>query len=168
MPAFVHLHVHSDYSPMQGVATLEALCQTARSHGSHALALTDTNGLYGAIRFIEMAQSHGLRPILGAELIHNQHRAVLLVKDLHGYTNLCSLLSQRHCDADFDCIAAVQAHRRGLIILSDDLPALTIWKRHSPANLYVELTPGTLMHQALAFSRRTNLPPVPRPIGFIF
>ena len=145
---------------MQGVSPIEALCQTARSHGSHALALTDTNGLYGAIRFVEVAQAHDLRPILGAELVHNQHRAVLLVKDLHGYTNLCRLLSQRHCDADFDCIAAVQAHRRGLIILSDDIPALTIWKRRSPTDLYVELTPGTLMHQALAFSRRTNLPPV--------
>jgi len=160
MAAFVHLHVHSDYSMMQGVSTLEALCHTARSQGSPALALTDTNGLYGAIRFIEVAQTHGLRPIIGAELIHNQHRAVLLVKDLHGYTNLCRLLSQRHCDADFDCITAVQAHRRGLIVLSDDLPALTIWKRHSPTDLYVELTPGTLMHQAVAFSRRTRLPPV--------
>jgi len=145
---------------MQGVATLEALCQAARAQDSPALALTDTNGLYGAIRFIEVARAHGLRPILGAELIHNQHRAVLLVKDLRGYTNLCRLLSQRHCDADFDCIAAVQAHRQGLIILSDDLPALKAWKRHSPTDLYVELTPGTLMHQALAFSRRTNLPPV--------
>ncbi len=160
MPEFVHLHVHSDYSPMQGVSPLEALCQTARSQGSDALALTDTNGLYGAIRFIEVAQAHGLRPILGAELAHKEHRAILLVKDLHGYENLCRLLSQRHCDADFDCIAAIQAHRHGLIILSDDFPALTIWKRHSPADLYVELTPGTLMHQALAFSRRTNLPPV--------
>ena len=160
MAGFVHLHVHSDYSPMQGVSPLEALCQTAHAQGSHALALTDTNGLYGAIRFIEVAQAHGLRPIHGAELVHKEHRAILLVKDLHGYENLCRLLSQRHCDADFDCIAAVQAHRHGLIILSDDFPALTTWKRHSPADLYVELTPGTLMHQALAFSRRTNLPPV--------
>jgi DNA-directed DNA polymerase III PolC len=160
MSGFVHLHVHSDYSPMQGIATLEALCHAAHAQGSHALALTDTNGLYGAIRFIEVAQANGLRPILGAELIHKQHRAILLVKDLHGYENLCRLLSQRHCDADFDCISAVQAHRCGLIILSDDLPALTIWKRRSSADLYVELTPGTLMHQALAFSRHTDLPPV--------
>ncbi len=132
----------------------------ARSQGSPALALTDTNGLYGAIRFIEVAQTYGLRPILGAELTHKQHRAVLLVKNYHGYKNLCRLLSERHCDENFDCIAAVQAHRRGLIILSDDLPALAIWKRHCPADLYVELTAGALMHQALAFSRRTNLPPV--------
>ena len=113
MSGFVHLHVHSDYSPMQGVSPLEALCQAARLQGSPALALTDTNGLYGAIRFIEVAQAHGLRPILGTELTHKQHRAVLLVKDLHGYTNLCRLLSQRHCDANFDYISAVQTHRRG-------------------------------------------------------
>ena len=145
---------------MQGVSTLEALCQTARAHGAETFALTDTNGLYGAIRFIEVARAHGLRPILGAELIHKQHRAVLLVKDSFGYTNLCRLLSQRHCDPTFDCIAAVQEHRHGLIILSDDLPALTAWKHHSPTDLYVELTPGKLMHQALAFSRRVSLPPV--------
>ncbi|MDH5698898.1 MAG: DNA polymerase III subunit alpha [Nitrospirota bacterium] len=160
MSSFVHLHVHSEYSPMQGISTLEALCQTARGHGAETLALTDTNGLYGAIRFIEVAQAHGLRPILGAELTHNRHRAVLLVKDSFGYTNLCRLLSQRHCDADFDCITSVQEHRQGLIILSDDLPALTAWKRHSPTDLYVELSPGALMHQALAFSRRAHLPPV--------
>ena len=160
MSAFVHLHVHSEYSPMQGVSTLETLCQTAKGQGAETLALTDTNGLYGAIRFIEVAQAHGLRPILGAELTHNRHRAVLLVKDSFGYTNLCRLLSQRHCDDDFDCIASVQERRKGLIILSDDLSALTAWKRHSPSDLYVELTPGALMHQALAFSRRTRLPPV--------
>ncbi len=145
---------------MQGVSTLEALCQTARAHGAETLALTDTNGLYGAIRFIEVAQAHGLRPILGAELTHNRHRAVLLVKDSFGYINLCRLLSQRHCDATFDCIASIQEHRRGLIILSDDLQALTAWKRHSPIDLYVELSPGALMHQALALSRRAHLPPV--------
>lgn len=160
MSAFVHLHVHSEYSPMQGVSTLEALCQTSRTQGAETLALTDTNGLYGAIRFIEIAQAYGLHPILGAELTHNRHRAVLLVKDSFGYTNLCRLLSQRHCDPAFDCIASVQEHRRGLIVLSDDLPALTAWKRHSPTDLYVELSPGALMHQALGFSRRAHLPPV--------
>ncbi len=160
MTSFVHLHVHSEYSPMQGVSTLEALCQAAQAQGAETLALTDTNGLYGAIRFIEIAQDYGLQPILGAELTHKQHRAVLLAKSPHGYTNLCRLLSERHCDENFDCLTAVQKYRQDLIILSDDLPALTAWKRHSPHDLYVELTPGALMHQALAYSRRMGLPPV--------
>jgi len=160
MSQFVHLHVHSEYSPMQGTSTLEALCRTAKEQGSTALALTDTNGLYGAIRFIEVACQHGLRPILGAELVHQSHRALCLIKDRSGYSHLCQLLSQLHCHPGFDLIKAVQEHRVGLIIASDDPQALTAWKRHSKTDLYVELTPGALMHQALAVSRRLRLPPV--------
>ena len=68
--AFVNLHTHSSYSPMQGVPTLEALCQAVRAQGHDTLALTDTNGLYGAIRFLDVAREAGMKPILGAELIH--------------------------------------------------------------------------------------------------
>src|SRR5436309_7151484 len=182
---FVHLHVHSDYSPMEGVSSLTALCEAVRAQGADTLALTDTNGLYGAIRFLEIAKETGLRPILGAELKieahytrppqarrdaplpgHTRplprnggegicsHRAILLVKNPDGYSNLCRLLSARHCDDDFDFIPAVARYREGLIILSDDQDALTAWKRESPEDLYVELTPGAMMHHALAFSRR--------------
>ena len=70
--AFVHLHTHSSYSPMQGVPTLEALCQAVRAQGQDTLALTDTNGLYGAIRFLDVARETGLKPILGAELVHER------------------------------------------------------------------------------------------------
>ena len=52
-PDFVHLHTHSSYSPMWGTSTLEALCEAVRSQGHDTFALTDTNGLYGAIRFLE-------------------------------------------------------------------------------------------------------------------
>ena len=51
-PDFVHLHTHSSYSPMWGTSTLEALCEAVRSQGHDTFALTDTNGLYGAIRFL--------------------------------------------------------------------------------------------------------------------
>ena len=76
-PDFVHLHTHSSYSPMWGTSTLEALCEAVRSQGHDTFALTDTNGLYGAIRFLEVAKRAGLKPILGTEIIHAQHRAVL-------------------------------------------------------------------------------------------
>ncbi len=145
---------------MQGVSSLEDLCRAARGQGADTFALTDTNGLYGAIRFLEVARQAGLRPILGAELTHERHRAVLLVKTAQGYANLCRLLSARHCDAAFDFVSAVSRHRNGLILLSDDAPALTAWKKDSPEDLYVELTPGSMMHEALAFSRRSGLPPV--------
>ncbi|MBX3308703.1 MAG: PHP domain-containing protein, partial [Nitrospira sp.] len=82
--SFVHLHTHSSYSPMWGVPTVKTLCQAAQSQGQDYLALTDTNGLYGAIRFLEVAREHGLKPILGAELVSGQHRAVLLAKNVTG------------------------------------------------------------------------------------
>src|SRR3982751_5224029 len=138
---FVQLHVHSSYSPMAGIPSLPALCLAAQQHGASALALTDTNGLYGSIRFVQLAREAGLHPILGTELLHDGHRAVLLARTADGYANLCRLISARHCDGDFELIAAVRTHRHGLIILSDDLAAVQQWKHDSRDDLFVELTP---------------------------
>jgi error-prone DNA polymerase len=159
-PGYVHLHVHSDYSPMEGVSSVNALCQAVKVQGAMRLALTDTNGLYGAIRFLQATRDSGLAPILGAELVSGTHRAVILTKSPDGYANLCRLLSSRHGDASFNCIEAIGRYRAGLILITDDEQALTAWAHASPEDLYVELTPGPMMHQALAFSRHTGLPPV--------
>ena len=145
---------------MQGVPTLEALCQAVRAQGQDTLALTDTNGLYGAIRFLDVARESGLKPILGAELIHATHRAVLLATTPTGYANLCRVLSARHGDEVFEFIGTVARYREGVVILSDDETALTAWRRDSAEHLYVELTPGPEMHEAVAISRRLGLPPV--------
>jgi error-prone DNA polymerase len=145
---------------MWGVPTVEALCQAAQSQGQHSLALTDTNGLYGAIRFLEVAREHGLKPILGAELVSGPHRAVLLAKNPTGYANLCRILSARHCDASFEFMPTVAQHRRGLVVLSDDPVALTAWQAESREDLYVELTAGPALPDAVALSRRLTLPPV--------
>ncbi len=158
--SFVHLHTHSSYSPMWGIPTVEALCQTVKQQGQDFLALTDTNGLYGAIRFLEVAREHRLKPILGAELVSGQHRAVLLAKNPTGYANLCRILSARHCDASFDFIETVAQLRTGLVLLSDDPVALTAWQAESGEDLHVELTPGLALSDAVALSRRFRLPPV--------
>ena len=157
---FVHLHVHSTYSPMRGVSSLEELCTVAQQQGSSAIALTDTNGLYGAIRFVEQAKHRGLRPILGAELTTDQHRAVLLAKTPNGYANLCRLLSERHSNPSFNFLLSVSRYRDGLIVITDDEAALTAWTQESRQDLYVELTPGPSMHETLRFNRHTGLPPV--------
>ena len=156
----VHLHTYSSYSPMYGVPTLEALCDAIRRQGGTTLALTDRNGLYGAIRFLEVARKQGLKPIIGAELVSGVHRAVLLAKTPEGYANLCQLISSRHCDESFHVIESVAQHRAGLIILSDDAPALRAWRAASCDDLYVELTPGPQLHHAVALSRQLGLPPV--------
>src|SRR6476469_2694421 len=136
MPDFVHLHVHSDYSPMEGVSSVNALCEAAKAHGATRLALTDTNGLYGAIRFLQAARDASLVPILGSELVSGTHRAVILAKSPDGYANLCRLLSDRHGDASFNCIEAVGRYRAGLSLITDDEQALTAWAHASPDDLY--------------------------------
>ncbi|MBK9948287.1 MAG: DNA polymerase III subunit alpha [Nitrospira sp.] len=145
---------------MWGVPTVEALCQAVKDQGQEYLALTDTNGLYGTIRFLKVAREHGLKPIIGAELVSGQHRAVLLAKNPTGYANLCLILSARHCDASFNVIQTVAQHRTGLFILSDDPIAVTAWQTESEADLYVELTPGPALQDAVELSRRLRLPPV--------
>ena len=160
VPQFVHLHVHSTYSPMRGVSSLEELCTVTQQQGSSVLAVTDTNGIYGAIRFIQLAKQQGLRPILGAELTTDEHRAVLLAKTPEGYANLCRTLSERHGNPPYDFLTSVSRHRNGLIIITDDEAALTAWAKESRQDLYVELTPGPSMYEPLRFSRHTGLPPV--------
>ena len=158
--AFVHLHTHSSFSPMWGVPTIEALCQAVKDQGQEFLALTDTNGLYGAIRFLKVAREHGLKPIVGAELVSFPHRAVLLAKNPTGYANLCRILSARHCDESFNFIETVAQHRTGLVLLSDDPVAVTAWQEESAEDLYIELTPGPALQETVALSHRQRLPPV--------
>jgi error-prone DNA polymerase len=158
--AFVHLHTHSSYSPMWSVPTVDALCRAAQSQGQDYLALTDTNGLYGTIRFLEVAREQGLKPIIGTELVSDAHRAVLLAKNPTGYANLCRILSARHCDESFNFVQTVAHHRTGLVLLSDDPVALPAWQEDSGDNLYVELTPGPALHEAVSLSRQLRLPPV--------
>jgi error-prone DNA polymerase len=70
MPSpFVHLHVHSDFSFMDGAAHLDGLIERAHCFGMPAVALTDHQGLYGAIRFYRRALAAGVKPILGAEVV---------------------------------------------------------------------------------------------------
>ncbi|MCL4079075.1 DNA polymerase III subunit alpha [Coriobacteriia bacterium Es71-Z0120] len=69
MASFVHLHVHSNFSFMDGAADLGALVARAAAYGMPAIALTDHQGLSGAVRFYRAAQKAGIRPLIGAEVV---------------------------------------------------------------------------------------------------
>ncbi len=106
---FVHLHVHSEYSLLDGACKLPALIQRARELKMPALALTDHGALYGAIEFYHTCLKHGVKPILGMEAYvapasrldkrsnHGMKDAsnhlVLLARDYAGYRNLVALAS---------------------------------------------------------------------------
>ncbi len=94
---FVHLHVHSQYSFLDGASSLDAMLEKAVSLNMTALALTDHNRLTGAIRFYDKARAMGIEPIIGAEVdLIGGHHLTLLCKNAEGYSNLCRLLTQAH------------------------------------------------------------------------
>jgi len=95
MNDFVPLRVRSHGSLLEGVASPETLLERAASLGYRALAITDRNNLYLAIRFWQEARRLGLTPLLGAEIAHRDQAALLLPLDRRGYGRLCELLSQR-------------------------------------------------------------------------
>ncbi|MBV8345044.1 MAG: error-prone DNA polymerase [Candidatus Eremiobacteraeota bacterium] len=91
---YAELHAWSNFSFLQGGSHPEELVERAAELGLDALALTDRDGLYGAVRFSIYARRRGLEAIIGSELtFEDGARIVLLVEDERGYANLCRLIS---------------------------------------------------------------------------
>jgi len=121
--SFVHLHVHSQYSFLDGASSLDRLLEKAAMLSMPAMALTDHNRLTGAIRFYEKARALGIKPIIGAELeTEGNCHLTLLCKDRNGYTSLCRILTEAHLSNRNKPPAItrdmLQRFSKGLIVLS--------------------------------------------------
>ena len=66
--AFVHLHVHSEYSLHDGACRLKKLVETAKAQGAQAIAVTDHGAMYAAVDFYKLAKAQGIKPIIGCEV----------------------------------------------------------------------------------------------------
>ena len=97
---YIELHAHSHWSLLDGASSVEELVLRARELGYEALALTDHDGLYGAMEFAQTASAFGVRPIIGAEVtLANGCHLTLLCETQEGYANLCRLLSHAHLNS---------------------------------------------------------------------
>jgi error-prone DNA polymerase len=97
---YAELHCHSHWSLLDGAPSVEEVVLLARELGYEALALTDHDGLYGAMEFVQTAWAFGVRPIIGAEVtLANGHHLTLLCETQEGYANLCRLLSHAHLNS---------------------------------------------------------------------
>jgi DNA polymerase-3 subunit alpha len=136
MRPFVHLHVHSEYSLLDGLARLDALVERVSELGMPAIALTDHGTVFGAVEFYEKCVAADIKPIIGCEvyLAHNsmqsragredqkQYHLVLLARNNQGYQNLLKLATAAQLEGfyyrpriDKEYLAA---HTEGLIALS--------------------------------------------------
>ncbi|HKX12617.1 MAG TPA: DNA polymerase III subunit alpha, partial [bacterium] len=138
---------------------LETLCAAARAAGMKSLALTDVDGLYGWVEFVQCCRHFGLRPICGVDLRGPDARAVLLAKDRIGYRRICRLISDKHLDPNFSLGPSLAADRGGLAILSRDADWLgELAKKDGPQDLYVEILPLEENSPQLRSARRLGLP----------
>ena len=107
MSDFVHLHTHSEFSLVDSILTVEQIAGFAAQEGASAIALTDRNNLYGAVKFYKKARALGVKPIIGCDLSvraadDSVYRLVLLAMNHQGFVHLCELVSfayeedQRH------------------------------------------------------------------------
>jgi DNA polymerase III alpha subunit len=149
-PNFTPLHVHSYYSLLEGVDSLDTLLARAAVCGYRTLALTDSNNLYGAVALADAAQKHGVRPILGACLRQplrglgdpsppaRGFRCTVLIAEQTGYQSLCRILSRLNLGAGSgdprttrSLLDLLVENPDGLHLLIDDLELLESPLPHS-------------------------------------
>src|SRR3972149_3064314 len=103
---YAELHAHSNFSFLEGASHIEEMVLRACELGYRSLALTDHDGLHGAMEFTQCARAWGLKPITGAEITLAQARNMdgqgyhltLLCETPRGYANLCRILTHAHLD----------------------------------------------------------------------
>ena len=139
MNSFVHLHVHSEYSLLDGACRVDDLCRRAADGGAPGVALTDHGVMFGSMEFYYAARDVRLTPIVGCEAyiaprgrfdrtVRDEAHVTLLAADLVGYRNLVALISKGFLEGyyykpriDMDLLAK---HHEGLIVLSGCMSSL--------------------------------------------
>ena len=125
-PRFVHLSVRTTYSLREGAIRPEELAAATRKLGMDAVAITDTNGLYGAVRFAQACAIAGVKPIYGSRVTleassGDRHIVTLIARTQDGYTNLCRILTAAHMRGERgDPVATIEdvaTHADGLFAL---------------------------------------------------
>ncbi|HET7094357.1 MAG TPA: PHP domain-containing protein, partial [Thermomicrobiales bacterium] len=111
---YVELHLHTAFSFLDGASLPEEVIGRAADFGYHALAVTDHDGLYGAMEFARAAHAAGITPIIGAELtLADETHLTLLAESAAGYANLCRLLTAACRGPHPDPLAAIANHPGG-------------------------------------------------------
>ena len=134
--SFVHLHVHSEYSLLDGACRISGMMDRVKELGQTAIALTDHGAMYGCIDFYKAAKAADIKPIIGCEVyvarrtmedrVHgvddSGYHLVLLCENMTGYKNLCLLVSEAFGRGFYGKprvdLALLQKHHEGLIALS--------------------------------------------------
>ncbi len=134
--SFVHLHVHSEYSLLDGACRINGMMDRVKEIGQNAIAITDHGVMYGCIDFYKAAKDAGVKPIIGCEVyvarrgmedrVHgidnDPYHLVLLCENMTGYQNLCYLVSEANSRGFYGKprvdLELLSTHHEGIIALS--------------------------------------------------
>ena len=135
MGDFVHLHLHTEYSLLDGATRISDIADKAIREGQSAVAITDHGVMYGTVEFYTELKKKGLKPIIGCEVYvadrsrfkkegrqdSSGYHLVLLCKDSTGYKNLCYMVSMSFIDGFYTRpridMELLKGHHEGLIAL---------------------------------------------------
>ena len=130
---FVHLHLHTDFSLLDGACRIDRLMEKASTLGMTALAITDHGNLFGLIDFYKQAKAHGIKPLLGCEIYlvthdraerpersrHKYYHMGLIARNYKGYQNLSRILTDAHINGFYykprTDMERLAAHSEGLV-----------------------------------------------------
>jgi len=186
---FVHLHLHSQYSLLDGAIKISDLIERGKAYRMPALALTDHGNMFGAVEFYEKVSAAGIKPILGCEIYvapgsrfdksgvrgssEASHHLLLLCKNLTGYRNLCRLLTAAYREGfyykpriDWDLL---KEKNEGLIALTaclgGEIPSLIRQNRMDVAKQRAEFMAGIFDRDRLFLEIQENFLPEQEPVN---
>ncbi|MCC6670360.1 MAG: DNA polymerase III subunit alpha [Planctomycetes bacterium] len=151
---------HSHYSLLRAPCAPRLLCEEAVRLGHEHLGLADLDGLYGFLAFAREARRVRLRALFGVELVQGGRRLVAIARDRAGYASLCSLVSARHLDADFDLARDAARHAEGLFLLSRDPRLLLELAGRAPEEALFALLEWPAEPELLAAAAALGVPPL--------
>ena len=176
---FTHLHVHTEYSLLDGLSRISSLVQRAKEMGMTSLAITDHGGMYGAVDFYSACREAGIKPIIGCELYvapgsredrrpadKNPHHLTVLAHTNQGYQNLIGLVTKANLEGFYYKPRVdkqlLSEHADGLIVLSgcpsSEISQLVLNGDMAKAREAVRWAKGTFPHYFIEIQRHGNLP----------
>ena len=191
--SFIHLHLHSEYSISDSLIRIEELIDHVSKNKSPAVAITDNNNIFSLIKFYKTAIRKGVKPIIGIEInledkldTEDFSKIVLLCKNLKGFQNLSSLITESYINLNEGEVFKVSRENlaqksEGLIALSggihgdlakaiklerNDLieDSINYWRKNFPKSFYIEITrtgrnfEEDFISAAIELSQKHNIP----------